>query len=1149
MKRKLLFLSVLLLIIFIAGCFSFQGMHTIQIKSDTPGLEFTFDGEIFTTPATITTTKGYHNIEVLKTDIDKDDALKGAEEELYFRNWLDGSYENPRKILIDSDKTIEVVTSGSYYVKVMTSPKGIVNIPGTGMYSKGEEVTLTAPPVDGYEFYLWNFSTLPYSKDNPVTFVVNGWVYVTALYKESSNPTLNINTSPVDGIDLYIDNEHYLSPKSIVVEKGSTHTVTVAETHELDISEFIEDLDTRYLFINWEDGVDELSRSLTVNENTSITANFDSFFKVEAVASPSGVIDFDESGWYKDGKELLCEAPEIEGYLFKEWTINNQPVSSDNNIQINVDSPKKLTAVYYEKTTSATLTINTLPYSKLKVLLNGEERITPETITVEPGTEVNVSVPENQEKNISDLIPENDTSYTFSHWNDGYENPDRMIRVISEETYSAVMDVAYKIVIETQPVNIDSLAGVEWINKGEVVELQAPQVDGYDFDYWLINEQDKLLQSNIELTVDEPKTIKAIYKVNEGINAPSNLRSYKYSSSYFIMYWDDNSSDEDGFEIWKKINGGPYKLHKITSSSKTFERIPEDDIYYFKVRAFRGKDYSDFSNEIDTTPFIPKGIPTNPSPADNETGIETSVTLQWELESNDENYTYDLYFGNNSSPEIHATDLTTMSFTLENLNTGTNYYWKVVAKTSDGANYESPLWTFATKDSSGKFKIANSWGVGGWENVPDGFYYMTYDAMIKNKVVAYIVEPKDNYEPKAMAVFKISHPNRGDNIITIGIGDPENPEKTKTFQKGCIFDGGSRPYPDNKMVLDITELLPIEDKTIFLKFTDGTGDSQTGTLEYFAVELYEDYQNSPIAVYRADGCPISSKNGESIYALTENVTFDNNFNNYMSLNSFDYNAENISDSTLDELISLVGISEGEESPDIVNGYGTGLIAPTLEEWNYIQKEMKIITGMYKTTDETLPSSYDHSLENYFPPIGSQGQEGSCTAWSIGYYVNTTYEARNRGWDLSEVNWTKGAPDKDYQSYIMSPDFAYHLVNNGDNSGSYFSDIMRVVSDIGISSWETMPYIDYITSTWPEELAWREAPLYRNAIGSKYYLVIDSVEDVRILKALIADGYLAGIAVDAYQYNNLSSEDVWNTENYKISRLNHANTIVGYYDNR
>jgi hypothetical protein len=68
------------------------------------------------------------------------------------------------------------------------------------------------------------------------------------------------------------------------------------------------------------------------------------------------------------------------------------------------------------------------------------------------------------------------------------------------------------------------------------------------------------------------------------------------------------------------------------------------------------------------------------------------------------------------------------------------------------------------------------------------------------------------------------------------------------------------------------------------------------------------------------------------------------------------------------------------------------------------------------------------------------------------------------------------------------------------------------------------------------------------MGSKYYLVIDSIEDVIVLKSLIKDGYLAGIAVDAYQYNYLSDEDIWNTENYKISTLNHANTIVGYYDN-
>ncbi|WP_367358722.1 hypothetical protein [Mesotoga sp.] len=78
---------------------------------------------------------------------------------------------------------------------------------------------------------------------------------------------------------------------------------------------------------------------------------------------------------------------------------------------------------------------------------------------------------------------------------------------------------------------------------------------------------------------------------------------------------------------------------------------------------------------------------------------------------------------------------------------------------------------------TGGFKVANSWGIGGWENVPDGFLYITYEAMKQNKVLCFVVDPKDNYEPRAIAVFKISHPVRDDCYVYVGVGNPSSPSR------------------------------------------------------------------------------------------------------------------------------------------------------------------------------------------------------------------------------------------------------------------------------------------------------------------------------------------------------------------------------------
>ncbi|WP_367358723.1 hypothetical protein [Mesotoga sp.] len=146
--------------------------------------------------------------------------------------------------------------------------------------------------------------------------------------------------------------------------------------------------------------------------------------------------------------------------------------------------------------------------------------------------------------------------------------------------------------------------------------------------------------------------------------------------------------------------------------------------------------------------------------------------------------------------------------------------------------------------------------------------------------------------------------------------------------------------------------------------------------------------------------------------------------------------------------------EGRDYNEIINGYGTGLRPPSAEEWEEIANswyEMKPF-GL----QETLPVSLDHSSSVHFPPIGNQGSEGSCVAFSVGYYTATFYEACDRNWDLSGAQWVGGyygAPTVSYQDRILSPDFIYHQINDGYDQGSAYQDAMKLISNIGVSSWK------------------------------------------------------------------------------------------------
>lgn len=100
-------------------------------------------------------------------------------------------------------------------------------------------------------------------------------------------------------------------------------------------------------------------------------------------------------------------------------------------------------------------------------------------------------------------------------------------------------------------------------------------------------------------------------------------------------------------------------------------------------------------------PNNPPNIPSDPSPADNATGVDLNANLNWTCSDPDDHpMTYDIYFGRDSPPPlvIEGYDNTTLGNL--HLDSGTTYYWKIVAKdyppTGDVKTATSPIWKFTT---------------------------------------------------------------------------------------------------------------------------------------------------------------------------------------------------------------------------------------------------------------------------------------------------------------------------------------------------------------------------------------------------------------------------------------------------------------------
>ncbi|MCD6448621.1 MAG: right-handed parallel beta-helix repeat-containing protein, partial [Thermoplasmata archaeon] len=98
----------------------------------------------------------------------------------------------------------------------------------------------------------------------------------------------------------------------------------------------------------------------------------------------------------------------------------------------------------------------------------------------------------------------------------------------------------------------------------------------------------------------------------------------------------------------------------------------------------------------------PPAVPYNPTPSDGVTGVELDITLQWQCYDPDgDALSYDVYFGSlPSSLEKKASNITSASYSISNLQYSTTYYWRVVAWDEYGAKSIGPVWSFTTKENT-----------------------------------------------------------------------------------------------------------------------------------------------------------------------------------------------------------------------------------------------------------------------------------------------------------------------------------------------------------------------------------------------------------------------------------------------------------------
>ena len=186
----------------------------------------------------------------------------------------------------------------------------------------------------------------------------------------------------------------------------------------------------------------------------------------------------------------------------------------------------------------------------------------------------------------------------------------------------------------------------------------------------------------------------------------------------------------------------------------------------------------------------------------------------------------------------------------------------------------------------------------------------------------------------------------------------------------------------------------------------------------------------------------------------------------------------------------------------------------------------------------LPTAYD--LSQYLPPIGNQGEYGTCVGWSVGYYTKSATEA---------IALNRTAADLNSPANQISPKDLFTAIPDSkkgaaDCNGTNFTDALDILQSRGAANLQTVPYSG-ITNCYSSNV---QAGWTANAAQHKikYYRKIE--KSVNSIKEQIYNKL--PVMFGAKVYSNFQS---WNTGNVYSSlsgsfQGNHAITIVGYDNN-
>lgn len=218
--------------------------------------------------------------------------------------------------------------------------------------------------------------------------------------------------------------------------------------------------------------------------------------------------------------------------------------------------------------------------------------------------------------------------------------------------------------------------------------------------------------------------------------------------------------------------------------------------------------------------------------------------------------------------------------------------------------------------------------------------------------------------------------------------------------------------------------------------------------------------------------------------------------------------------------------------------------PENENWEDTDEEM----------DGTDVTETAVSWEKYCPPIGNQGQYGTCVAWATAYGLKTT---------LNMIDGTWNPSYKSQAQYQCSPVDIWHSMRSGYSSevssacgGSSFDPAFKAMQSKGVATMSAVPFTNMKMTC--DNVAGKgqsnnKIATYRTIAYSAEYSTTGQAYGMTVanIKAHLQEGPLVigaklGDNFMAWNSSNVIKSD---TKTYQGQHAYHAMMLIGYNDSK